>query len=678
VDDFLAQAGLRDPIQILAVLRVDQAERFQLEQWVRAETYLQACPAVANDPEQAVDLIFAEFLLREEKGEHLALEEYLQRFPQHAEALRLQLELHRAIKAEETDPGTPPGEPTAVLAGPRAELRDGSPAYPQIPGYEILGVLGRGGMGMVYRAWQRGLNRPVAVKMLHAGAQADTQDLTRFQVEAEAVARLQHSNIVQIHHVGQHAGAPFLVLELVEGRSLAERIAGTPQPARWAAELVETLARAIHVAHQQGVVHRDLKPANVLLTAAEVPKIIDFGLAKLLIGGAGLRTQTGQLLGTPSYMAPEQAASRHDAIAATTDVYAMGAILYELLTGRPPFLAGDALETLRQVESQKPVAPSRLQPDLPGDLETICLKCLSKEPALRYASAEALAEDLRRFLEGRPIVARPSGAGERAWRWCRRHPWPALTGLTTTAMVCLLLVLGLRAGPSLRDGPPTDPPGPSHGAIPARSEPASPPAASPVRIVRFDIEHQAGRGADEVDPRGKLGEQSFAVRPGDDVKVAAELSGPAYGYLIAFRPDGVDEVVQPTDPETPPRPTRTPRYPPESKPGDVYRLEEGSGLHAFALVVSRAPLPAYRRWKDRRGMPPWPKRAPAAAGVVWWYDGQQLHLLTADPGKGRRAQGATIRGGGGPVAELAAWLKGIPGVEDVAIKAFFVPPPSGP
>src|SRR5262249_36060114 len=186
---------------------------------------------------------------------------------------------------------------------------------PNIPGYEVLGVLGRGGMGVVYRAWQKGLNRSVAVKRVHAGAQASPEVLARFRVEAEAVARLQHPNIVQIHDVGQHAGSPFLVLELVEGRSLAEWLAGTPRPSRPAAELVETLARAIHCAPRQGVVHRDLTPANILLTADGIPKITDFGLAKLIIGGGDLRTQTGELLGTPSYMAPEQPATPHHATA---------------------------------------------------------------------------------------------------------------------------------------------------------------------------------------------------------------------------------------------------------------------------------------------------------------------------------------------------------------------------
>jgi hypothetical protein len=421
VEDFLAQAGPCEPEQILAVLRVDQSERFRIGEWVRAEAYLEAHPGVRDDPEWAVDLIFSEYLLREEKGERPAPEEYADRFPGHAEELKLQIELHRAMEAHE---GKAAGssERTLPVFDPRAlESAAGPDGLPEVPGFEVLEVIGRGGMGVVYRAWQTELKRPVALKMFNAGAQASRAMRARFRVEAEAVARLQHPNIVQIHGADQHKGILILVLELVDGHNLAQRIAGTPQPAQWAAELVETLARAIHAAHRQGVVHRDLTPANVLLTAADTPKITDFGLAKLMIGGGDLRSQTGELLGTPSYMAPEQAASRHAAIGAATDVYALGAILYELLSGRPPFKAESPLETLRQVLSDDPIAPSRLRPKLARDLETICLKSLRKEPAQRYSSALALAEDLRRYLNGRPTLARRSGPLERAWRFCRRN-----------------------------------------------------------------------------------------------------------------------------------------------------------------------------------------------------------------------------------------------------------------
>jgi WD40 repeat protein len=446
VEDFLAQAGVSDPAVVVTVLRVDQWERQRLGQWIPAESYLDAFPSVRDDPERAVDVVFAEYLLREQLGESPSPSEYVRRFPQHAGQFKLQVELHRAMQEHaccqwpatwgEGQPLQSANRRTDSEAAAAHEFKE----YPDIPGYEVLGVLGWGGMGVVYRAWQQSLNRTVALKMVHAGARADPQVLERFWIEAEAVARLQHPNIVQIHEVGQHGGYPFLVLELVEGPSLAQSLAGTPRPARRAAELVETLARAIHSAHCMGVVHRDLTPANVLLTDDDRPKITDFGLAKLIIGGGDLRTQTGELLGTPSYMAPEQAASRHQAIGATTDVYALGAILYELLTGRPPFKAESPLETLRQVVAEEPVAPSRLRPKLPRDLETISLKCLRKEPAQRYGSALALADDLRRFLDGRPILARRSSVVERAWRWCRRNRVVAGSLASVVALLVLLAV----------------------------------------------------------------------------------------------------------------------------------------------------------------------------------------------------------------------------------------------
>jgi len=442
VQDFLVQAGIRDPEQIVRVLRVDQRERSRLGQWISAEAYLDGFPTVSGDPEHAVDLVFAEYLLREERGEQPGIEEYQSRFPQYAEDLKLQIELHQAMGANRQFPPTWADSSAAPRDRLKRELQAQAEALPNIPGYEIVDILGWGGMGVVYRAFQQGLHRLVALKMVHAGARASPQVLARLRVEAEAVGRLQHPNIVQIHEVGQHAGSPYLVLELVEGRSLAQWLQGTPRPARQAAELVETLAQAIHSAHRQGVVHRDLTPANVLLTAELTPKITDFGLAKLVIGGGDMRTQTGELLGTPSYMAPEQAASRQQAIGAATDVYALGAILYELLTGRPPFKAESPLETLRQVMVDEPVAPSRLQPRLPRDLETICLKCLRKESSQRYASAAALADDLRRFLESRPIVALRTSTLERAWRWCLRN---RAVAILLTCVVSLLVTIAVAA-----------------------------------------------------------------------------------------------------------------------------------------------------------------------------------------------------------------------------------------
>ena len=312
-------------------------------------------------------------------------------------------------------------------------------ALPQVPGYEVESVLGRGGMGVVYKARHLRLNRVVALKMLLSGASAAPHELARFQREAEAVAGLRHANIVQVYDVTDHEGRPYFTMELVEGGSLAQRLAGMPQPARQAAALAATLAEAVQVAHKGGIVHRDLKPGNVLLTADGTPKIADFGIARRLEGTLG-PTQTGAPLGTPSYMSPEQAGGKARAIGPATDVYALGAILYELLTGRPPYRGETAAETALQVLYQEPAPPSQLNAKVPRDLETICLKCLHKEPARRYASAAALADDRRRFGEGRPILARPTGWGERLWRWGRRNP--ATAAPVAAALVLVALALG--------------------------------------------------------------------------------------------------------------------------------------------------------------------------------------------------------------------------------------------
>ena len=330
-------------------------------------------------------------------------------------------------------------------AAPTA-LEASHPARALVPGYDILGELGRGGMGVVYKARHLALNRVVALKMILAGAHAGERALALFRREAESVARLQHPNIVQIFEVGEQEGRPFLSLEFVDGGSLSARLQDAPPSPHDSARLVEVLARAMHFAHLHGVVHCDLKPANVLLQSGGdgpvVPKITDFGLARQLDRGAA-QSHAGAT-GTPAYMAPEQACCRNDLLGAPTDVYGLGAILYEMLTGRPPFMGETPFDVLSQVTNKDPQPPSRLRPRTPRDLETICLKCLAKAPARRYASALELAEDLRRFIAHEPILARPAGIVERATKWIRRRP-------TTAALltVCLLSVLGLAGAAGL-------------------------------------------------------------------------------------------------------------------------------------------------------------------------------------------------------------------------------------
>jgi WD40 repeat protein/serine/threonine protein kinase len=342
----------------------------------------------------------------------------------------------------------------AALCPACGTLVDGSlpappsaPALPQVPGYELLQELGRGGMGVVFKARHGRLNRVVALKMILAGDFATAELRQRFQREAEAVARLQHPNVVQLYEIGETDGKAFFSLELIEGPSLAERLHGTPLAAKQAARLVLVLANAVHFAHERGIVHRDLKPANILIAGPTslspeqwTPKITDFGLAKHL-NETTQHTQTGAVLGTPSYMAPEQAQSALDRIGPATDVYALGAILYELLTGRPPFLAPTAYDTIAQVLHADPVPVRSLQGGVSRDLETVCLKCLQKEPAERYGSAHELAEDLQRFLNDEPVIARPISGLRRSWRWMRRRPAAALF-LATLTVALLIGIIG--------------------------------------------------------------------------------------------------------------------------------------------------------------------------------------------------------------------------------------------
>ncbi len=326
--------------------------------------------------------------------------------------------------------------------------------FPVISGYEIIEEIGRGGMGVVYKARQSKAGRIVALKTIISGVHASDTEVTRFRTEALAAAGLNHSGLVTVFEVGTCDGLPFFSQEYCAGGSLKQKLEGIPIPAAAAAHLVEKLARAIHVAHQAGIVHRDLKPANVLFQSCDkngsingetiapmvawfdafLPKIVDFGLARKLEYSAG-PTGTGAVLGTPSYMAPEQAASQSKDIGPPTDVYALGAILYELLTGRPPFNAPTALETIKQVVNDEPVQPRHLQPGIPKDLETICLKCLSKNPRFRYSTAEALADDIRRFVEHKAIRARPASVAERVTKWIRRNRMAA--GLMAGLLVAL-------------------------------------------------------------------------------------------------------------------------------------------------------------------------------------------------------------------------------------------------
>ncbi len=400
---------------------------------IRVEDLLVEEPDLAGDDDALLALILAETGVRRGRGDDATASEWARRVraivpdDRRREAIEGLLSTEMKTLSEST-----------ARAGPEPPPR----AAGRVGRYHVLEEVGRGGMGVVYKARQINPGRLVAIKMILAGEHADARERARLRTEAEAAAKLTHQNIVQILDADSHDGLPFLVMEYVDGGSLARMLRSTPQPFRWSAGLIETLARAIHVAHKAGIVHRDLNPTNVLMTRGGVPKIGDFGLAKFVLSDEG-GSLSGKLLGTPSYMAPEQLADGGRDVDARTDVYALGAVLYEMLTGTPPFRGLTPMETLCQVAEGEVVLPSKLRHGLPEDLETICLKCLERNPSARYASARALADDLRRFQDREPILARRAPRLRRALQWAGREPLAAtFLGLSLLLLATLLTVAG--------------------------------------------------------------------------------------------------------------------------------------------------------------------------------------------------------------------------------------------
>ncbi len=394
----------------------------------RLSDYVARYPLLGPVEQLPNDLIVNEYYARSRYGDRPTHAQYLDVFGSRHTDLARQLQV---IDDEMAASAGAPAEPAT-----EAEPPPGT-SVQYFGDYVLLERLGRGGMGVVYKANQVSLKRLVAVKMILAGQLAGEEDVARFRSEAESAASLDHPNIVQIYEVGEHQGRHYFSMRYVEGESLADRLKMSSLPAREAAHLIEQVARAIAYAHGRGVIHRDLKPANILVDRQNQPHVTDLGLAKRVQGDNEL-TASGQVLGTPSYMPPEQAAGRLQEISERSDVYSLGATLYALLVSRPPFQADNALDTLSQVREQEPVSLRQLNPKLPRDLETICAKCLEKVPAQRYSTATELADELKRFLAGEPIHARPVSRAERLWRWCKRQP--VVAGLSAAAVILTVLV----------------------------------------------------------------------------------------------------------------------------------------------------------------------------------------------------------------------------------------------
>jgi len=417
-------------------------ERLRDGTCARVEELLADHPEIADD-DAVLELILAEMAARDERGESVSISEWSERLvPLFPNADRRDA-IRRVLSSEMDTLSETPQDSAPTSSTPRGGLT-------RIGRYQILEEIGRGGMGVVYKARQLNPNRIVALKMILTGEHAGPRERTRLRNEAEAAAQISHPNIVQIIEAGEHQGLPYLTMEHIDGGNLTRILRSTPQPIRWACRLTETLARAIHVAHNAGIVHRDLNPTNILMTQKGTPKIGDFGLAKFLLADDGI-SQNGVMLGTPSYMAPEQIAQGGRNVGPRTDVYALGAVLYEMLTGSPPFRGLTPMETLCQVAEGEVVPPSKIRRGLPPDLETICLKCLERNPALRYASARELADDLRRFQDHQPIRARRTSRWRRSLQWAQREPLAAgLLGVCLALLVALLSVAAVY-GVQLRD-----------------------------------------------------------------------------------------------------------------------------------------------------------------------------------------------------------------------------------
>ncbi len=613
-------------------------------------------PDDARSREERVDEAVADYLLRVDHGEqvdlaaflqqHDDLREDLERFlhnlrdvnrlagvpQQHDQQPLALLSSHVESVAGDTPPILADSTPDTAHGEPPGDPREKEGLPERIGRFVIQRQLGQGGFGAVYLVHDPELNRLVALKVPKAERCATHEDVESLLREARSAAQLHHPGIVTIFDVGRDGPHVFIVQQYIPGADLASHLKTRTFTLEQIVALVASVAEAIAFAHQQGFVHRDLKPGNILLDDKGRPHVVDFGLA---VHESAQRQCRGERSGTPAYMSPEQVRGETHRLDGRSDIWSLGVILYQLLTGRQPFRGDSRQELFEEIEHREPRPPRQVQPDLPAELERICLKAINKSIADRYTTAGDMAADLRTFRADGSRSATDVGIAPVSPAQRRRWRYGLVGGVALSVLLAALLFFA-----HARSQRPPLPPGPDL-------------QAEPLRVLDFHVSYIRSE-PDGDRPAGFVGRTVWQTRQGDAVRLAAKFSRPAYAYLLALRADGHVDLCWPADATLPPPPAREATYPPPTEPNVMYGLDEGAGLWAFLVLASDSPLPAYQDWSQSRGPPPWTS-APGSPGAVWRLSADGVDQLTAAAesvrGKGRVYRGAE------PLVEIMKWWK---------------------